>query len=103
MQQKLLTIVVSESDQWEVIPLYEAIVRKLMHLEAPGATVQKGVMAFGRHHKRLHHAQLFGVAEDRPMTISVVHSEEALRSLVIPAIRVMVRHGVMFLVDAEVI
>jgi len=103
MQQKLLTIVVAESDKWEGIPLYEAIVRKLMHLDAPGATVQRGMMAFGRHHNRLHHAQLFGIPDDRPMMISVVHSEEALRSHVIPAIRPMVRHGLMFMVDAEVI
>jgi len=100
---KLLTIVVAESEKWEGVPLYEAIVRKLMHLGAPGATVQRGMMAYGRHHRRLHHEQLFGIADDRPITISVVHSEEALRGTVIPAIRLMVRYGVMFLMDAEVI
>ena len=103
MNQKLLVIVVGENDRWEGVPLYEAIVRKLMHLSVPGATAQRGIMGFGRHQKRLHHEQLFGVADDRPVTISVVHVEESLRSLVVPAIRPMVRHGLMFLVDVEVI
>jgi PII-like signaling protein len=103
MNQKLLTIVVGENDRWDGVPLYEAIVRKLMQLHAPGATVQRGIMGFGRHQKRLHHEQLFGVADDRPVTITVVHGEDAIRSLLIPAIRTMVKHGLMFLVDAEVI
>lgn len=103
MNQKLLVIVVGENDRWEGAPLYEAIVRKLMHLNVPGATAHRGMMGFGRHQKRLHFEQLFGIADDRPVSISVVHEEELLRSLVIPAIRQMVKHGLMFLVDVEVI
>jgi PII-like signaling protein len=81
--------------------LYEAITRKLIQLKAPGATVQRGIMGFGSHQKRLHHGQLFGISDDRPVTISVVHDEESLRSVIIPALQPLVRHGVMFMVDVE--
>jgi PII-like signaling protein len=103
LNQKLLVVVVGENDKWEDMPLYEAITRKLIQLKAPGATVQRGIMGFGSHHKRLHHSQLFGISDDRPVTISVVHDEERLRADVIPPIRAMVRQGLVFLADVEVI
>lgn len=103
MNHKLLVVVVGENDKWEDMPLYEAITRKLIQLKAPGATVQRGIMGYGSHHKRLHHGQLFGISDDRPVTISVVHEEQALRTFVIPSIQVMVRQGLMFLMDVEFI
>lgn len=103
MNQKLLVVVVGENDKWEDIPLYEAITRRLIQLKAPGATVQRGIMGYGSHHKRLHHSQLFGISDDRPVTISVVHDEQALRNAVIPSIQSMVRQGLMFMADVEYI
>ncbi len=103
MSHKLLVIVIGETDRWEDTSLYEAITRRLIQLQTPGATVQRGIMGFGSHQKRLHREQLFGISDDRPVTISVVHREEALRTTVIPAIRAMVRHGLMFLSDVELI
>ena len=100
---KMLVISVGETDRWEDIPLYEAITRKLIQLKAPGATVQRGIMGYGSHQKRLHQRALFGVSDDRPVTIYVIHREDELRENIIPALRAMVRHGLMFLVDAEII
>jgi len=102
-KQKLLVIVVGENDRFEDLPLYEAITRKLVQLHTPGATVQRGIMGFGSHQRRLHRQQLFGISDDRPVTISVVHQEEALRSAIIPAIRPMMRHGLMYMAEIEVI
>ncbi len=99
----MLVISIGESDRWEDIPLYEAIARKLIQLKAPGATVQRGIMGFGSHQKRLHQQQLFGFSDDRPITIYVIHREDELRGHIIPGLRGMIRHGLMFLVDAEVI
>ena len=99
---KLLMILVDETDMWRDLPLYDAICRKLVHLEAPGATVQAGIMGFGSH-QIIHRKGLFGVSDDRPISISVVAPEELLRSKIIPAIRPMVRDGVIFLMDVEVI
>lgn len=99
---KLLVILVDETDMYGEISLYEAICRKLVHLDAPGATVQRGIMGFGSQH-RLHRKRLFGVADDRPISISVVDSEEHLKAVIIPAVRPMVREGLIFLSDVEVI
>jgi len=98
---KLLLIFVAETDTWQQIPLYEAIVGRLRPLDIAGATVQTGIMGFGSHMK-VHHKRLFGITDDRPVTISVVDNESKLRQ-VIPEIRSMIREGLVVLLDAEVI
>jgi uncharacterized protein len=101
---KLLLIYVDENDEWEQLPLYEAIVRRLRRLGIAGATVQVGIMGFGGH--SLIHRKgllgLFGIPDDRPVTISVVDSEEKLRQ-VLPEICGMVQEGRIVLLDAELI
>src|SRR5262245_61221834 len=99
--KKLLLIYLDENDRWEQTSLYEAIVRRLRRLDVAGATVHVGIMGFGRN-SRLHRPGLFGIPDDRPVTISVVESEEKLRQ-VLPEIRGMVEEGLFILVDAEVI
>lgn len=101
-RQKLLIILVDESDTWGEHSLYEVITRKLELLEAPGATVQAGIMGFGSHHK-IHRKRLFGVSDDRPISISVVADEDLLREKLIPAIRPMIAEGLILLLDVEVI
>ncbi len=98
---KLLLIFVNETDRWEGIPLSDAIVLRLMRLNIAGATVHVGTVGFGRH-MRLHHKGLFGISDDRPVTISVVENEERLRA-VLPEIQAMVSEGVLLLLDAEMI
>jgi len=101
-RQKLLIILVDESDTWGEHSLYEVITRKLELLEAPGATVQAGIMGFGSHHK-IHRKRLFGVSDDRPISISVVADEDLLREKLIPANRPMIAEGLILLLDVEVI
>ncbi len=98
---KLLLIFVDENDVWGQVPLYEAIVRRLRQLDVAGATVQVGIMGFSQH-SRIHRPGLFGIPDDRPVTISVVDKEEKLRQ-VLPEIRSMVQEGLLVLLDAEVI
>ena len=98
---KLLVILVDETDTWQQIPLYEAIVRRLQQLDIAGATVQLGVMGFGSHMK-VHRKRLFGISDDRPVTILVADSESRLRRI-LPEIRGMVREGLLVLLDAELI
>ncbi len=100
-QVKLLLIFVNEADQFHNRPLYQAIVERLHQLDVAGATAQIGIMGFG-HHMRMHHKGLFGIADDRPVTIMAVDDEARLRA-VLPAMRAMVREGLMVLVDAELI
>jgi|SRR5215831_4205230 PII-like signaling protein len=98
---KMLVIYVGETDNWGTTPLYEAIVRRLRQLSVAGATVQAGIMGFGSH-KTMHQKRLFGVSDDRPVTISVVDTETRLRAI-LPEIRGMVKEGLVVLLDAEVI
>jgi PII-like signaling protein len=98
---KLLLIFVDETDQCDGMPLYEAIVRRLRQRHIAGATVHIGVMGYGSH-LRVHHKGLFGVSDDRPVTISVVDTEAALR-LVLPELRPMVQEGLLILLGAELI
>ena len=100
-QVKLLLIFVNEADQFHNRPLYQAIVERLHQLDVAGATATAGIMGFG-HHMRMHHKGLFGIADDRPVTIMAVDDEARLRGL-FPDIRAMVREGLMVLVDAELI
>jgi uncharacterized protein len=101
--QKMLVILIGENDRWEDQHLYEAIARKLVQIHARGATVHRGIMGFGSHQKRLHQKQLFGISDDRPVSISVIDAEDRLRTVIIPAIQPMIKHGLMFLSDVEVI
>lgn len=81
--------------------LYEAIVEKLFSLGIDGATVHLGIMGYGAN-RRVHRKGLFGVTDDRPVTISVIDSEARIRE-VLPVIREMVTEGRIFLVPGEII
>ena len=99
--QKSLVIFVDETDMWHELRLYEAIVRVLEHEGMAGATVHSGLMGYGRH-RRIHRRGLFGVSDDKPVTIIAVDGEEKIRA-VLPHIVPMVREGLIMLQDAEVI
>lgn len=98
---KMLLIFIDETDMAGDFPLYEAILRRLLSLDVSGATVNAGIMGFGAH-RMIHRKRLFGVADDRSITIMCVESEEKLRS-VLPQIRPMVKEGLLLLVDVEVV
>lgn len=98
---KMLIIYLDETDLWHAQPLYEAIVRRLRQADIAGATVAHGIMGFGSHRK-VHHKRLFGISDDKPVTITVVDSESKLREI-LPEIRGMVAEGLIVLLDAEVI
>jgi hypothetical protein len=98
---KVLLLFVNEADLWHNRPLYQAIVERLHQLEIAGATAQTGLMGFG-HHMRMHHKGLFGIADDRPVTVVAIDEEAKLRAI-LPELRQMVREGLIVLMDAEVI
>lgn len=98
---KMLVVYVDETDLWGTSSLYEAIVRRLRQLGLAGATAQAGIMGFGSHGK-VHRKRLFGVSDDKPVTITVVDVEHKIRE-VLPEIRGMVKEGLVILLDAEVV
>lgn len=96
----MLIIMVDEADTWKGLPLYEALIRRLIAHEIAGATALSGVMGFGIH-GRIHRRGVDGNGE-APIAVLSVDTEDKLRA-VLPEIRPMVREGVMFLSDVEVV
>ncbi len=98
---KLLLIFVDETESWEELPLYEAVVRRLVQLGLRGATAQAGIMGFGRL-QQVHRKRLFGISDDRPIAITVVDDEMKIRQF-LPEIRAMVPEALMILLDGELV
>ena len=99
--QKMMLVFMDETDMWRDERLYAAIVRILERQGIAGVTVLLGIMGFGIH-RRIHHKGLFGVSDEKPITMVVIDSEEKIRA-VLPAIVPMVREGLITLLDTEVI
>ena len=98
---KLLMIYIDENDWWQGEALYEAIVKKLRMLDMAGATVYRGILGFGAKN-RLHKSGFLGLSEDLPVTISVIDTEEKIRKAM-PALREMVKEGLVAMTDVEVL
>ena len=100
---KMMLIFVDETDTWgeSRVPLYEAVVESLMQAGVSGATVHSGIMGFGAN-RQIHRKRLFGVTDERPVTITVIENEAKLRA-VLPKLQTMVKEGLVFLVDGEVL
>jgi len=96
---RLLRIHISESDQFEGKPLYEAIVAKCRDLKIAGATVLRGVEGYGET-AHLHKAHL--TYSDRPILISIVDTSENIDRLE-PVVEQMMHTGLLAASDVEVI
>jgi PII-like signaling protein len=94
---KVLVVFVDETDMWENLPLYEAIIKKLAKHKIVGATAVEGMMGYGAHGK-LHKRGLFGVSDDKPVVVISVDHEEKLRKA-IPEIQRMVEEGLILMLD----
>lgn len=88
---KLLRIFIGESDRWEGMPLYEAIVRKVREEGLAGATVIRGIEGFGAH-SRIHTARILRLSEDLPIVVEVVDRAERIDAI-LPALDGMIDEG----------
>lgn len=98
---KMLRIYIGQDDRWEGKPLYEQIVLKIRERHAAGATVHKGAMGYGAT-QRMHTSSRLGLSRDLPVMITIVESEENVRSL-LPLIDSMVTEGLVVLSDVDVV
>src|SRR5215813_11605538 len=96
---QLLRIFIGESDSWEGLPLYEAIILKARELNIAGATMLRGMMGYGAA-SRIHTAKILRLSEDLPVV--VVDSAEKIATL-LPFIDEMVEEGLVTLEDIRVI
>jgi uncharacterized protein len=98
---QLLRIFIGESDKWEGIPLYEAIILKARELNIAGATMLRGMMGYGAA-SRIHTAKILRLSEDLPVVVEIVDSAEKIATL-LPFIDEMVEEGLITLEDIRVI
>jgi len=98
---KALLIFFDATDRLGDESLLEAIVRELAKHHIAGATAIHGIMGYGVH-RRIHRKGLFGVIDDKPVTLIAVDNEQKLRS-VVPVIRPMIKEGLLVMLDAEVV
>jgi uncharacterized protein len=98
---QLLRIFIGESDKWEGIPLYEAIILKARELNIAGATMLRGMMGYGAA-SRIHTAKILRLSEDLPVVVEIVDSVEKIATL-LPFIDEMVEEGLVTLEDIRVI
>ena len=96
---KMLRVYVSEGDQYNGKPLYEAIVQKCRELTIAGATVFKGLEGYGET-AEIHRPHLLG--HDQPILITIVDSESQMSKL-IPILDEMLDTGLMAISDVEVL
>lgn len=97
----LLRVFIGESDRWQGMPLYEAIVRKARELHLAGATVLRGPMGFGAH-SRLHTSKMVRLSQDLPVVIEIVDARERIDAL-LEHIDAMVEEGLVTLEKVRVI
>lgn len=96
-----LTMYLGESDQWQGMPLYVALVQYLRSQGCAGATATRAVAGYGAG-SRLHESGGLHWSSDAPVVIQVVDSPERLRRL-LPTLREMLGGGLITLNDVEVL
>jgi PII-like signaling protein len=97
----LLRIFVSEDDRFEHRPLYEAIVLKAREMRLAGATVLRGSIGFG-HASRLHTTKILRLAQDLPLVIEIVDTQERIDTF-LPVLDTMMPSGLVTLEKVQVL
>lgn len=97
----LVRIFVGESDRWEGVALYEAIVQHARARGLAGATVIRGIEGFGAHNL-IHTARILRLSEDLPIVIEIVDRREKIESF-LPDLDAMIPEGLVTLEPVQVI
>lgn len=97
----LLRIFTSTADRWGMEPLYLAIVAEARARHLAGATVLRGPLGFGRS-AQLHASHLWPPAQDLPVVIEIVDSEEKIGNF-LPVLDEMMESGLVTIERAQVL
>ena len=98
---KLMRIYVGENDKWHDKPLYKGIIECMRANDIAGVTVYQGILGYGAN-RRIMKSSPMGLSHDRPMMLTVIDTEERLRS-VMPLLDEMVKQGLVVLSDVDII
>lgn len=76
---KLLRIFIGEADKVQHTPLYEVIVREARKTGLAGATVVRGILAFGPT-SRVRTSKVLDLSSDLPIIIEIVDEERKIEA-----------------------
>ncbi len=96
-----LTLYLGESDQWQGMPLYVAVIQYLRSQGCAGATVSRAVAGYGAG-SHLHESGGLHWSSDAPVVIQVVDQQERLQRL-LPALQAMLGSGLITVHEVEVL
>lgn len=97
----LLRIFTSTADRCGLEPLYLAIVARARAQHLAGATVLRGPLGFGRS-AQVHESHLWPLAQDLPVVIEIVDSEEKITGF-LPVLDEMMESGLVTMERAQVL
>jgi uncharacterized protein len=97
----LLRIFFGEEDRANRLPLYEAIVLKAREMHMAGATVLRGSVGYG-HSTRLHTTKILRLAEDLPLVVEIVDSQEKIDQF-LPVLDQMMTSGLVTIEKVQVL
>ena len=97
----LLRAFIGEQAKCHHRPLYKEIVMKAREAHLAGATVLRGPMGFG-HSTLLHSTKILDVAENLPLIIEIVDTEEKIEAF-LPILDAMMPCGLVTLEKVQVL
>ena len=98
---KWLRIFIGEAQQGQDKPLYRAIVELAQQQGIAGATVFRGIEGFGPAH-RLSTDRLPDIADNLPVIVDIVESEERIEAL-LPLLDRLVHRGMITVTPVEIV
>ncbi|HLK50927.1 MAG TPA: DUF190 domain-containing protein [Bryobacteraceae bacterium] len=98
---KKVTIYVNEDTQHDLGPLYESILKFLLHKGVAGATATRALAGFGPHHV-MHTAKIEVLTRHMPLRIEFIESARRVDEL-LPTLYDMVADGVIEVQDTEIV
>lgn len=96
----LLRIFIGHDDVFDDKPLYDQIVLKARELGIAGATVTRGLLAYGPASQELQIR--LRLSEDLPIVIDIVDAEEKINAF-LPVVQAMVESGLIFTQKVSVV
>jgi len=97
----LLRIFFGENDQFERLPLHEAIVLKARATHLAGATVLRAHIGYG-HSSHIHTTKILRLAQDLPVVVEIVDSEDKINGF-LPILDGMMTSGLITIEKVKVL
>lgn len=97
---QLLRIFIGENDKLDHRPLYEALLFAAKQEALAGATVLRGIMAYGAS-SQIHTAKLIDISQDLPIIVEIVDHKDKIDGFMVTVKNLMDRAGCGGLVTME--